>query len=144
MYMIQKLIKTNLYLAVTLLVLVPFHALLSIYAYSIFGHYVLTRLFEEYILLAMLLIGLFIFFRDFKDQRKLFKDNIILLTTLYLIVLVIWTLIGYLNNSVNLKASLYGLLLDSRYLIFFLIFYQTIYLLNKFITLLRLFVLKED
>lgn len=132
MYMIQKLVKTNFYLGVTLLIIVPFHALLSIYAYSIFGHYVLTRLFEEYILFLMVIIGLFLFVRDFKDQKKLFKDNIILLTTLYLAVLVGWTIFGYLNNTVNLKASLYGLLLDSRYLIFFLIFYQTLYLSNKF------------
>ena len=82
--MIEKLTKTNLYLALALLVYVPFHAILSIWASSIFGHYTLARLFEEYILGVMLLIGIYLFIKDFKDQKKLFKDKLIILMVSYL------------------------------------------------------------
>ncbi len=129
--MIEKLTKTNLYLALALLIYVPFHAILSIWASSIFGHYTLARLFEEYILGVMLLIGIYLFIKDFKDQKKLFKDKLIILMVSYLALILIYSKVGYMSGTVNLKASLYGILLDTRYLIYFLLVYQTIYLFNK-------------
>ena len=124
--MIQKLAKTNIYLATSILLLVPFHAILSIVAYTIFGHYTLTRLFEEYILLCMVLSGVYIFIKDFKNQKKLLDNKLVLLILGYLTLLILFAILGYLNKSVNLKATFYGLLLDSRYLIYFLLIYQSI------------------
>ena len=108
--MIEKLTKTNLYLALALLIYVPFHAILSIWASSIFGHYTLARLFEEYILGVMLLIGIYLFIKDFKDQKKLFKDKLIILMVSYLALILIYFLLVYqtiyLFNKLNLKNKI--------------------------------------
>lgn len=129
--MLKKLTKINISLALTILLIVPFHALLSVWLNSVFGHYVLMRLIEEYILAVMLIIGTVILIKDFKNQKELFKDKLIILIIAYLIVLLLCAVAGHLNSLVNIKATIYGLLLDSRYLIYFLLFYQSLYLAKR-------------
>ena len=131
--MINKLTKLNLFLAAVIFALVPFHAIISIWLYSIFGHYTLTRLIEEYLLFVMLMVGVYLLFFGPKEQWKLFKSKLILLICSYFLIELVVGVFAYANKTVNMKALFYGLLLNSRYLLYFLLIYQAvfIYKLNK-------------
>jgi hypothetical protein len=112
----QRLLQLGVLL---ILVLVPFHAFLTVWIGSATGHYTLVRLWEEVLLAVMMPAALYLTWRD-KLWRKLTKKTwLVWLIGLYLIVQVVWLLVALQHGSVNLKAGLYGLVINSRFLVFF-------------------------
>jgi hypothetical protein len=109
------------YLILVVLVLIPFHAFLSVWASAIFGHYTIFRLWKEAILLVTLIACIYLFFRDQKLRQSILSSKIFILIIAYLAVQVIWGLIAYAHHDLSKKALLYGLLLNCRFLIFFLV-----------------------
>jgi hypothetical protein len=117
----SELSKVLAYFVVVILVVIPFHAFLTIWASSIFGHYTLFRLWKEYLLAALLIGTISLFITDKKLRKQLIDNRIFFLIILYLAVEVIWAIVSYVHHQVDKKALFYGLLLNCRYLIFFLI-----------------------
>lgn len=104
-----------------IIVLMPFHAFLTVWAASLLGHYTLLRLWKE-ILFALLCAGAVVQLVMSKEQRKWAgKDSLVLSVVAYLAVLLISGLVALGMHHVSLKAFAYGILVDSRFLIFFLI-----------------------
>ena len=106
-------------LILLIIVLVPFHGFLTVWLSSIFGHYTLLRLWKEFLLVIILLIGCYFLFLDKSIRKVLFKDRLVLLIILFLAIQLIWGIFSYLNKDVSKKALFYGLLINSRYFIFF-------------------------
>lgn len=116
-----SLVDVSAYVIVLILAVIPFHAFLSVYASSLIGHYTLIRLWKEYLLALLLLSCIFIFFKDKKLRTKILSNKIFYLIIIYLAIQVIWGAVSYHHKLVGKKALFYGLLLNCRYLIFFLI-----------------------
>lgn len=111
--------------AAALLVLLPFHAFLTVWAASGIGHYTLLRLWKEF-LLALLVIGCLavLLLRPGELRRAAAAartHRFFTAVLLYLLLLGGSALAVWLSGTTTPKAAAYGWLVDSRYLVFFLI-----------------------
>jgi hypothetical protein len=107
-------------LAAAMIALLPFHAFVTVWASTFVGHYMLLRLWKELLLAILVLAGLCLLGVRPDLRRKFFGDRLVLLTAAYLALIGIFALFG-LYGTVSRKALADGLLLDSRFLFFFLV-----------------------
>jgi hypothetical protein len=108
-------------LIIIILVLMPFHAFLTVWLSSSFGHYTALRLWKE-VLLAICGLGvLYLMAADVKIRTMTLTRRLAQLILIYFLVQVIWGLTAYRLHDVNAKALGYGLLVDNRFFLFFLI-----------------------
>ncbi len=115
----QNFIYLASFLIIIIISLVPFHAFLTVWLSSLVGLYTLLRLWKEFLLVIILLIGCYFLFFDKSIRRLLLKDRLVLLIILFLAIQVIFGIVSYINKDVSTKALFYGLLINSRYFIFF-------------------------
>lgn len=108
------------YIAAGIILLLPFHAFLTVWLSSAVGHYTLLRLWKEFLLILLVLGTAFILFKDRRLARRLFDLTLTRLIVLYIALLLTLALIPLLGNDVTPKAMWYGLLVDLRFLVFFL------------------------
>jgi hypothetical protein len=111
--------------AVVILVLVPFHAFLTVWLSSGLGHYTALRLWKEVLLALMLTIALVITFRSlqFREamlRNKLFKRLIMIIGGYILLHLIIGGL-ALAAGEVSLKALGYAFISNLRFPIFFVV-----------------------
>jgi hypothetical protein len=117
----SKVVNIMAWIVLIILALLPFHAFLSVWLSSVVGHYTLLRLWKE-ILLVVLGVGtLFILLRDQKLLKSLSSSLLVRLITLYIAINIVWGLAAYGLNKVTLKSLGFGLTVNLRFLIFFLI-----------------------
>jgi len=109
------------YAIVTVLVLLPFHELLTTWLGSNFGHLDAWRIWKELVLAAMLPGALYISWQTPVLRQWLKRDWLIRLCLVYALLLVGLGLQARLTHHVNGPALIYGLLSDLRFLGFMLI-----------------------
>ncbi len=107
-------------LTAVILLLVPFHAFLTVWAASAIGHYTLLRLWKEFLLVLILAAALLILLKDKTLTRRLLSLWLARLILLYAVVILIAGLVPLARHEVAAKAMWYGLLVDLRFLVFFL------------------------
>jgi hypothetical protein len=111
------------WIVAVILVLVPFHAFLTVYLASLVGHYTLLRLWDEF-LLAILAVGsIILIFKDRQLRVKLFSWRLVQLILFYSVLTIVWGLVAYAKHQVTTKALGYGLIVNLRFLIFFICTY---------------------
>lgn len=108
------------WLSAIIIALVPFHAFLTVWVSSLAGHYTLIRLWKEFLLLPIIIGSLVLLFRDKKLLKAFASSWLIRLILIYFLLLLVCGLGALTGHDVTAKAMLYGLLVDSRFLIFFL------------------------
>lgn len=116
---VNKLALWASWIAVFILILLPFHAFLTAWLSSGVGHYTLLRLWKEFLLVPIILTAAYILIVDANLRRKLFSSWIVRLICLYAVVLLLWAFIPLSRHDVTGKAMWYGLLVDLRFLAFF-------------------------
>jgi O-antigen ligase len=117
---VNKIAKDLSVLAAIILILMPFHAFITVWLSSLTGHYTLLRLWKEFLLVPIAIGAIYIIVVDPKLHRKLADLWITRLIVLYLLLLLVCGIGALAGHDVTAKAMWYGLLVDSRYLIFFL------------------------
>jgi len=105
----------------TILLVLPFHAFLTVWLSSLVGHYMALRLWKELVLMLLLATTGFLLYRNPELRHTVVKSKLLWLIVVYLAVQVGWGLIALATNHVTLKALAYGWVVDTRFLIFFLI-----------------------
>jgi hypothetical protein len=108
-------------LIVLTMVLMPFHAILTVWTASIFGHYTLLRLWKEALLFIAGLGVVYLLMTDRKIRTHTLSRRLVWLIAAYAVVQAIVGLIALHNHAVTPKALAYGWLIDLRYLAFFLV-----------------------
>ncbi len=104
-----------------ILMLMPFHALLTVWGSSLIGHYTALRLWKE-VLLALSVAGvLYLLLTDHKIRTHTLSRRLVWLILAYILLNVIWGLLALNQHDVTAKALGYGLIVNLRYLIFFLV-----------------------
>lgn len=98
----------------TLLVLMPFHAFLTVWASTAVGHYTVLRLWKEALLLAALLLAVYLIVRSHELRRDIWQSWLWRLAGLFAAVNLVWGSIAYEQGTVTLKALMYGYLVDVR------------------------------
>ena len=108
-------------LAALILLLMPFHAFLSVWGSSLVGHYTALRLWKE-VLLAVSLLGVaYLMITDHKIRSHTLTRRLVWLILLYALLNLLWGLVEYRRHDVSLKALGYGLIVDLRFPAFFLV-----------------------
>lgn len=108
-------------LAMLIILLMPLHAVLSVWLSSIFGHYTAFRLWKEFLLLLLGLAAAYLLLFDTKIRSHALSRRIIWLILIYCIINAVWGLAALRRGLVTPKAFGYALIINLRFLIFFLI-----------------------
>ena len=108
------------YLVAAILVLVPFHAFLTVWASTFVGHFVLLRLWDEALLVLLVFVVGTWFVRDRGLRRELAASLIGRLIGLYALFVVILGLLGFATHQVTAEALGYALIIHLRFLVWFL------------------------
>lgn len=108
-------------LTILIIVLMPFHAFLTVWGSSLFGHYTALRLWKEFLLLVLGCFALFLVATDHKIRAHTLSRRLVWLILSYCLVVLFWGLAALHSHNVTPKAFGYGLIVDTRFLIFFLV-----------------------
>lgn len=108
-------------LAATLFALVPFHAFLTVWGSTLFGHYVVLRLWNGVFLAMLTAIGMWWLVRDSATRRWLVSNKIAHIILLYTAVTFVVTGVAYWRGGITAMALAYGVFVNLRYLAFFLL-----------------------
>ncbi len=108
-------------LIMAILLLMPFHALLTVWAASIFGHYTVLRLWKE-VLLVLCTIGVaYLLVIDTKIRGHTLSRRLVWLILAYMLLSIVWGLLALNQHDVSAKAFGYGLIINLRFLLFFMV-----------------------
>jgi len=108
-------------LIILIFIIVPYQGFLSVWGASLFGHYTLLRLWDE-ILLAISLVGaLYLILADKKIRFNTLSRHLVWVILAYIFLTLSLGIVSYIDKDVTKKAFLYGLIVNLRYLIFFLV-----------------------
>ena len=104
-----------------ILLLIPLHAFLTVWASSLFGHYAAIRLWKEAFLIVCLLGVLYLLATDKKIRSHTLTRRLVWLIVAYGLVNIIWGLVAYKHQAVTAKAVGYALIINLRFPAFFLV-----------------------
>lgn len=104
-----------------IMVLIPFHAFLTVWGSSLVGHYTALRLWKELLLIVSVLGVGYLLLSDTKIRTHTLSRRLVWLIIGYIGINNIWGLVAYHQHGVSLKALGYAWIIDLRYLIFFMV-----------------------
>ena len=108
-------------LTIWIIVLMPFHAFLTVWGASAVGHYTLLRLWKEIILLLCAVAAIFLLATDKKIRVNTLSRRLVWLILIYMGFTVLCGLAALHRGAVTPFAMGYGIVENLRFVIFFLI-----------------------
>jgi hypothetical protein len=102
------------------LLIIPFHAFISVWLASNFGHYTAFRLWKEALLGIATLGALYLVLFDKKTRLRTLYHELTWLIVAYFTVQFLWAAWAIAHDNVTTKAAAYGVLVDLRFILFFL------------------------
>lgn len=122
----SPLSKTDLLLSwvvAAIFILLPFHAIFTTWLGSNFDHLDLFRVWKELILVAIFPVVLWVAWKSTKTRQWLVGSWIVRLFALYAVLHGVLALQALHNHNVNQEALIYGLIINLRFIAFFIICY---------------------
>jgi 2-polyprenyl-3-methyl-5-hydroxy-6-metoxy-1,4-benzoquinol methylase len=107
-------------LVIVLLALVPFYAFVSVWSSTLFGHFILIRLWDEVVLTLLVILTLGWLTRDKPLRQTLLGSRTAKLAIAYILLTIVLGLVSLLDHHVSYTALAYGSLIDLRFLIWFI------------------------
>ena len=104
-----------------ILVLVPFHAFLTVWVASIFGHYTAWRLWDEILLIFATLLATILLGTKPKLWRQLMRQQLVWLILAYAVLELVLGGLAFAQHNVTAKALSYGLIVNLRFPLFFMV-----------------------
>lgn len=104
-----------------ILLLMPLYGFLTVWGASIFGHYTAIRLWKEVLLLVCVVGVLYLLAFDHKIRSHTLSRRLVWLILTYCALALICGAVAYKTHNVTAKALGYGLIVDLRFPIFFLV-----------------------
>jgi len=104
-----------------IIMVMPFHAFLTVWLSSLVGHYTALRLWKELLLIVAGSGAIFLLLTDQKIRQNTLSRRIVWLILAYIALNIAWGIIGFFGGDLSAKALGYGLIVNTRFLIFFLI-----------------------
>jgi hypothetical protein len=109
-------------LTLLILFLMPFHALLTVWGSSILGgHYISLRLWKEVLLIICAAGVIYLMLTDQKIRTHTLSRRLVWVISLYMLLNVVWGVLALNQHDVTPKALGYGLIVNLRFLVFFLV-----------------------
>lgn len=116
-----KLARFLSYATAVILVLIPFQAFLTTWAGSNFGHIDAFRIWKELILAVLTLGTLLLAYRQPKLKKWLVNSPLTTLVLVYVLLQLGMGIFALQTERVNASALVYALMINLRYLLFFMI-----------------------
>lgn len=117
-YRILTLVTT---LTMLIIFFVPFHAFLTVWGSNLFGHYTALRLWKEALLLLCIVGVLYLVMTDGKIRSHTLSRRLVWLIVAYVAVNIVWGAVAFHQHTLTAKALGYGLIVNLRFLAFFLV-----------------------
>lgn len=117
----KKLARYLSYAVAAILVALPVSTLLTTWAGANSGHFDLFKIWKELLLVPIGLAALWLAKRDKQLNKRLHNDILIYLILLYVFTQIVLGLSSLINGKVNSSALIYSWLVNSRFLVFFII-----------------------
>lgn len=111
--------------------LMPFHAFLTVWGNSLVGHYTLLRLWKEFLLLISIVGVIYLLLTDSKIRIMTLSRRLVQLIIVYLIIDFLLGLVALKFHQVNTFSLGYGWIVDTRFLLFFLVVWSIALRTNK-------------
>lgn len=108
------------WLAASVFIMLPFHAFLTIWLASAVDHYTLLRLWKEFLLVIISSGAIYILINDNNLRQKFYSSKLVQLIGLYILISLVWGALALSLDATTLKSLGYGLVVNLRFLIFFL------------------------
>ncbi len=108
-------------IAMLILLIMPFHAFLTVWGSSLIGHYTALRLWKEVLLLGCFVGLVYLLATDQKIRGSTLPRLLVWLILAYGLLLFTWGAVTYRWHDVSSKALGYGLIVDLRFPAFFLV-----------------------
>ncbi len=106
-------------IAAAVVILIPFHAFLTVWLADGFGGYTALRLWKEYLLALLFAGGLYLLWVDRSENDAVRKNPLFLLILAYGALLLVSGAVAVARETVSPLAYAYGLLQNGRFLVFF-------------------------
>jgi O-Antigen ligase len=103
------------------LVLVPFHAFLTVWLGSAFGVYEISRLWKEGLLAGLALVAVWLLWKDAGLRRAVRQNPLFIAIGAYVLLHVLLGLWALVRGQVNAEALAYALTVNLRFVGFFVI-----------------------
>lgn len=107
-------------LTTVIIVALPFHAFLTVWLSGVAGHYTALRLWKELLLAVLVAAGMWLLATDKSLRRKFLQSRLNQAMLAYTGLTVLWAVVVLLGHTVTAKAVAYGLIVDLRFIAFFL------------------------
>lgn len=117
-YVPENFLKLGIY---TILILVPFHAFFTAWFASNFGYFDAIRLWKEVLLILILPALIFTLYKNKKILKNFSENKLVKVSLAYIIFQLFMTLYGYISGNVSFQASVYGLIINTRFLVFMMV-----------------------
>jgi hypothetical protein len=104
-----------------ILVLIPFHAFITVWGGDLFGHYTLLRLWKELLLLPLLLAAAWLVWQKRSLRQQVLGSWLFRLIAAYVVLLIALGLIALKRHAVNRSALSEGLIVDLRLVAIFFV-----------------------
>lgn len=104
-----------------IIVAMPLHAFLTVWGSELVGHYTALRLWKEALLLICVAGTLYLVLTDGKIRAHTLTRRLVWLILLYITLNLVWGLFELHQHNVDAKALGYGLIIDLRFPVFFLV-----------------------
>ncbi len=114
-----RITQLLLVIVAVIMLLIPFHAVLTVWLSQLIGHYTALRLWKEFLLIPLALGAIYLLIKNQKLRKRLLKSKLAWLMAAFILVQIVWGIVAYLTHQVSAKALGYGWISDSRYFIFF-------------------------
>jgi hypothetical protein len=114
-----------------ILLLMPFHAFLTVWGSSIFGHYTALRLWKEALLLICVLGVLYLLVFDHKTRKHTLSRLLVWIILAYIGLTLLLGLFALDRHQVTAKALGYGLIVGLRFPVFFLVSWSLAFRLTR-------------
>jgi hypothetical protein len=99
----------------------PFHAFLTVWGASLLGHYTALRLWKEVLLVFCVVGAICLVATDHKIRSHTLTRRLVWLILGYMLLTLVWGLLALNQHDVSAKALGYGLIINLRFLAFFLV-----------------------
>ena len=103
------------------LLLMPFYGFLTVWSASLLGHYTAIRLWGEGLLVVCTIGILYLLAFDHKIRTHTLSRRLVWATLAYIALILAWGVLSYERHNVTAKALGYGLIVDLRFPVFFLV-----------------------
>lgn len=103
-----------------IMVLVPFHAVFTTWLGSNFGHMDLFRIWKELLLVPVTLACIWLVYGNEKQRKHWNKNKLVVLILAYTLLNIVAGCIAFAQDKVTDKALIFALLINVRFLVFFL------------------------